>query len=77
MRPEPGPRFGPTPRDCCLKGDWQLWFFVAGAYLALDAKVILTPPCTLHQRFFIQNIQKGVRMTLTSTPRPTTRCCSC
>jgi hypothetical protein len=41
------------------------------AMLALDVKVILAPPCIFDQRFSIQNIQGGTRMTLTSvcTPR--------
>ena len=39
----------------------------ATAFLALDVKVILTPPCLFHQWFSIQNIQGGVRMTLAST----------
>jgi hypothetical protein len=35
--------------------------------LGAGVAVILTPPCTFHQRFPIQhNIQGGVRMTLTS-----------
>ena len=41
----------------------------SGATLAVDVKVILIPPCIFHHRFSIQNIQGGVRMTLTSTPR--------
>ena len=39
------------------------------ARVALDAKVILTPPCTYPYCFSIQNIQGCVRMMSTSTPR--------
>jgi hypothetical protein len=35
---------------------------VAG--VALDVKVILTPPCIFHQWFSIQRIHGGIRMTL-------------
>jgi hypothetical protein len=38
---------------------------LAEAPLALGAKVIPTPPCILHQRFSVQNIQGGVIMTFT------------
>ena len=42
-----------------------------GATIALDAKVILTPPCIIISVvILLQNIQDDVRMTLTSTPRP-------
>jgi hypothetical protein len=48
-------------------------FLALEAKLALDAKVILTPPCKLskviHQRFSIQNIQGRVKMTSMSTPK--------
>jgi hypothetical protein len=37
--------------------------------LALDVKSLLTPPCIFHYRLSIQNIQGGVIMTVTSTPR--------
>jgi hypothetical protein len=40
-----------------------------GVTLAVDVKVILAPPCILHERFFMQNIQGGMKMTLTSTSR--------
>jgi hypothetical protein len=35
----------------------------------LDVNVILTLPCTFRCRFYIPNIQGGVRMTLTSRAR--------
>jgi hypothetical protein len=37
--------------------------------LALDVKVILTPPCIFHWQISIQNIQGGVRLSLVSAPR--------
>jgi hypothetical protein len=39
------------------------------ALLALDVKVILTPPCVFHWQLSIQHIQGAVGMTVTSTPR--------
>ena len=40
------------------------------AAVALDVHAILTPACVFRSWLSIQSIKGGVRMTLTSTPRP-------
>ena len=62
----PEPPRGPRTRRC-----WSTLSRTTRrpASLALAVRVILTPPCTFHSRFGVQNIQGGSRITLTSTPR--------
>ena len=54
-----------TMEDAAGKVYYRFW----SAWLAPDIAAILAPPCVFHQRLSIQNMQGGIRMTVTSAPR--------